>query len=384
MFEALIKNLDTLESGLAKNALRNRKTILGLLNDISGQVTTLTQKGAALPKGSRSELSNLSRVVRDCHSGVSTGRMTYQGLREASRDIIGKINKKLKLFDEGLFEGTDQNAPKTGPNKEYATEALIKGKVEKLSQLMLKKYVTDIGTTAKAKVSIMERVKDLTPILSEKFAKFTQKELVELNPQELVDNYTIEEIAGLTLSDLREYATKIPDDVRALNDSYKKFYRRLPTALSNPFSVIQYPVVPLFADFTAGMDNGKLEHAGFKVSRVGEHYIVLEDQYLLVLDTEKLGIKSAMRTDRKGRLKSVKNSDDLHDPSSPSFVINEVLELINGPSNTKYVVGSSVPIKNPRNPKHILVWIVSQKARNALDRVLRSAEVKWDIPRQSA
>lgn len=374
MFEPLIKKLDELERGLASASLRSPKKIAALLNGIIGQVNIFMQKADSLPKGSRTALTSLKRIAQDCASGVTGGTLPYQSLRAASRDNIGRYNKTLKLLDAGQL--TDQHKKEFRKTENSPTEALITAKVEKIGKLMIDKNVPN--HFAKNKEQLLSQIVEIKKQLRDKFGALRQNELVELDPRELVDTHTLEEIAELTIDDLKEYGKTIPDEVRALNESFKKSYLKLPPALKEPFAIIEFPIVPQFVDFTAGSE-GKLERAGFKVTQVGEHYIVLEDQHLLVLDIDRLGIKSSgIKAGRGGKLKTVKGDDT--SPNSLWNVAGRILAEINKRSSIHYVVASNVAKRNPRNPKLALVWIIPEKARIDLSRSLRTTEVNWDIP----
>jgi hypothetical protein len=94
---------------------------------------------------------------------------------------------------------------------------------------------------------------------------------------------------------------------------------------------------------------------------------------LLALDMERLGIRASSRINRAG--KTVKDKND-----NAGEIIAKVLTAINSQSSVKYAPASDIRIRNPRNPKIMLVWIIPERKRKALEQALHTREVVWDLP----
>ncbi|MNR08437.1 hypothetical protein D3C85_1245920 [compost metagenome] len=134
----------------------------------------------------------------------------------------------------------------------------------------------------------------------------------------------------------------------------------------------------MFKDLDAVKNPQKLERAGLTVTRVGDHFIVLENQYLLCIDTEAVDMMTTMKYNRdKTKFVSIKNQKE----NNPE--IEQILNLINQRSNIQYTTASHTIVRNPRNPKLAFVWIVPEHTRLVLEQSLRTRQVDWDIPRHN-
>mgnify|MGYP001071290274 CR=1 FL=1 len=169
-------------------------------------------------------------------------------------------------------------------------------------------------------------------------------------------------------------------EIRKLASSYSKYYSKLPRSLNGqPFAAILMPITPIYEDLSAQIDPGVLERSGLKVTRVGDGYIVLENQALLVFDIASMGWDTGLTV---GTGKVVRLTGPKKEARSAEMLdsINDVLETVNKKSSTKYVLASSMLIPNPRNAKQWMAWVVTNTQRKQLEQVLRTVEVRWGLP----
>ena len=290
----------------------------------------------------------------------------------------------------------------------------IKGTPLKLSQirLALTSILTDVeDAQAQLKVyrtnedtrelvpsgisSLLNRVLRVTTeianatIFADKGDRLSQRELV----QSYHDSFPFDDIKQAIESHIvsvrsRRTSQKMGSDVtadRAIGDlarSYSKSYNKLPTSLKGlPFTAFHMPITPLFKDIGVQIDPSKLERAGFKVTRVGDGYIVLENQSMIAFDHKELGIDSGVRKTKRGykiaKLSGPKR-ELAHTAANDKLI--ELIETINSRSHVRYSLASSQFVPNPRNPKMWLAWIVTDAQRKALAQTLNTIEVEWGLP----
>lgn len=170
--------------------------------------------------------------------------------------------------------------------------------------------------------------------------------------------------------------------LKTLISSYGKHYQKLPTTLGTlPFKALKLPVVPLFKDLSAAIDPSGLERSGFKVTRVGDGYQVLEDQYIIAFDHAELGMRTGVRKVKGGFKVSQKNSvQRAADDQQHQDKLLDLIDKINERSHIKYALASAKLVPNPRNSKIWLAWIVSKTQRKNLEQVLRTVEIDWGLP----
>lgn len=148
----------------------------------------------------------------------------------------------------------------------------------------------------------------------------------------------------------------------------QKFYdgaSKLPERIATPFTVIDYPIVPLFEDFNL-LEDKALKQVGFRYERIAESFVVLKGQKLLVADVPKL--TEMFGTGRKNKL-------DLH------AVIMDVLAQINKNSHVKYELMSPTFQRNPRNANLSLAWLIPAEKLKILSRVGRTVKLtSWSLP----
>lgn len=171
-------------------------------------------------------------------------------------------------------------------------------------------------------------------------------------------------------------------EIKKLAGSYSKFYSKLPMRLNGvPFKAFKMPITPLFEDMSAQFEPERLERAGMDVTRIGDGYIVLENQVLLAFDHDAMGWKSGMKNvggqTKILRLTGPKAERRGHEMEDD---INNVLETINKQSSTKYALASKQLLPNPRNAKIWLAWVVPAAHRRSLEQALRTFEVSWGLP----
>lgn len=279
-------------------------------------------------------------------------------------------------------------------------------------RLALTSILTDVeDATAKLKVlRIGEDTKGLVPvginkllnrvlrvttelanatIFAEKGERLTQRELV----QSYKDSFPFDDLKAALEAQIRLVKTqrtsqKMGSDTDAdkamgkLVASYSKFYNKIPATLKGlPFAAFKMPVTPLFKDLGAQIEPERLDRAGFDVTRVGDGYLVLEDQFMIAFDHKELGIDSGVRK-VKGGFKIAKLSGPKREiaATEANDKLIELIEQVNRRSAVRYALASTKFVPNPRNPKVWLAWIVTENQRKALAQTLRTVEVDWGLP----
>lgn len=171
-------------------------------------------------------------------------------------------------------------------------------------------------------------------------------------------------------------------EVKKLASSYSKYYSKLPRDLKGfPFKAFRIPITPLYEDVAAQIDPGIIERAGFDVTRVGDGYLVLENQNIIAFDYEAMGWESGFSNTIKGtKVIQLTGPQRVAYGQAKVDSINSVLDTINAKSSVKFVLASTLLIPNPRNPKIWLAWIVSTSQRRHLEQALKTTEVVWGLP----
>lgn len=171
-------------------------------------------------------------------------------------------------------------------------------------------------------------------------------------------------------------------ETKKLASSYAQHHNKLPRALKGlPFKAFRMPITPLYEDIAAQIDPGIIERAGFDVTRVGDGYLVLEEQNIIAFDYEAMGWKSGFSTNSKGtKVVRLTGPQRTADSAAKVDAINDVLDKVNKKTNTKYVLASTMLLPNPRNPKIWLAWIVTTAQRRHIEQALKTTEVQWGLP----
>lgn len=382
MFDQLFEVLGTYESGLADRTLKSPRQMKTLLTSAINQVTTLLQNGGSLPKGSRSSLTTLRRVMSDCLAGLTSGNISYKEVRAISRDKIGREHALLKRLEDankkpvGELEFEDDDA------EPMAASKLVQAKMKQIETALGKRYVMGNELSGPSAVMMIRKTGELLEILTNKISRMTDSDVKKIDAENLVSTHTLEELSEMPPEDLMKKSEE-SDELKELVASYSKIMSKLPVNLHSPFQAFEFVVVPLFGAMKTangaarGKFLGAMQRAGVKVRMIGDHYPVFEKQYLLALDCKRLGIPKGLKTTKAGRTKTVNTSKA---DNGPDTIVGKVLDTINSVSPIKYVPASTQLISNPRNPDIKLMWIVPENVRIAISNALHTSEVTWGLP----
>lgn len=375
-FDAIFEQLKAFEQGMAEGTLAKPSLIKAMLKEIITSATVLSNRGK-LPQGSKSVLARITKLCDATLTGLQNKELTLSELRmDISRDKLGPLHTLLVKAVTGTVTDSDKEQA-----RDYETDENKSAEIKRL----LKDYKYGNLFVARTQYDEEDAADDIGVYLSQ---NFTASQLRAIT-SDMMHNYSYEDFwnalygkdakqhAGIIK---RELTKKHDDEFAQLSESYKHLKDSIPKQIPHgkPFNAIAHPVVPLFDDINAMKDPGKLERAGFKVTPVGDHFIVLENQMLLCMDLERMHIPQSLRPSRdKTKLKSVNNSSELMD------AIEEVLEIINRRAPQKFAIASTTIVRNPHNPKIVLVWIMTEHSRKMLESSLRTRRVDWDIPRHN-
>lgn len=394
-FDDLIKALTFFEQGMAENTLTRKSEIAKRLDDISNQATILLNQGS-LPTGSKSTLLKIRKLVKETAEGLRTDVFSSLGpIRRISRDHLGTLHTALNVQLGGGLTA----AEKTQIRESYSSDEDTTTEIERLVAAF------DPGSLQVGgfKRNHEDALNDVASFLDQNFTLSQLRSIQPYtdevtpggkpvkNPDCVWNDLTYSEVLAATentpkgktkLAALkRELVKKHDDDLASLSESYKELSRRLPRTLKHAFAPIYYPVVPVFQDIGVYKNPSRLENAGLKVTRVGDHFIVLENQLLLCIDLERVGVKGSIRLTRDGqKMKTVNNNNELE------AKIHEIVGHINETarhSGTAFAVASDTVVRNPNNQHIALVWLVEEKVRKKLANTLTNTKVQWDIPRHN-
>lgn len=388
-FDGVLNALSAFEEGMAKNTLRRKSEVIAKLNAISNETTTLQNQGK-LPQGTKSSLSKISKLVRDTISGLETGVFSnLTAVREVARDHFGRLHSTLRQQLDGGLNAEQKELVR----ENYAND---EDKFEELKRLV---GAFDPGTLLINGVKVEKRVAlaNVTTFLNDNFTLSQLRSIRPLkedgtnDPDSKWNQISYPEIWAAMQPDAkgkaklsalkRELVQKHDDDLAQLSESYKELVRRLPRSLRVPFAAVYYPVIPVFHDLGA-YKPGRLEHAGFKVKWIGTHFPVLEDQFLLCVDLDKIGIKDSVRMTRDGeRMKTVNNDGEL--AKAVQGIIDQINETARH-SGQSFSLASDTIVRNPNNPRIALVWLIDSRVRKQLHNLLDGkTKTTWDIPRHN-
>lgn len=392
-FDDLIKALNAFESGMAENTLTRKSDIIKRLEEISNQATILLNQGS-LPTGSKSTLLKIRKLVKETAEGLRTDVFSSLGpIRRISRDHLGTLHSALTLQLGGGLTAEE----KTQIRESYASDEDTSAEIDRLIAAFDPGSLTIGGT----KVDLHTAMNHVRQFLDQNFTlsqlRSIQPYTGEMtpggkpvkNPDCVWNDLTYSEVLAASeetpkgktrLAALkRELVKKHDDDLATLSESYKELSRRMPRTLKHPFAPIYYPVVPIFQDIGVYKNPTRLENAGLKVTRIGDHFIVLENQLLLCIDLDRIGIKDAIRLTKDGqRMKTVNNNSALE--TEVHKIVGHINETARH-SGTSFAVASDTIVRNPNNPRIALVWLIEEKVRKKLANTLTNTKVQWDIPR---
>lgn len=411
-YDSLYEALDSFEQGMAAGTVKSRKGVITGLDAIKVSIATLLNKGNGRP-GVKSVLMRLRKLIDETSQGVADGTLSsLTEVRKISRDNIGKLNTALRLAVSGSLSNSQKKEVATherDEDKEDEIEYLISaydagGGLKTTKHRSRNEHGEERNFTTNNAEDIQQT---LYWFLQNKFNKSQLASLVnsvragvehdkekKTNPKATMDSNDLEiyeYFKSMEYSDIQQaddnanvarelvqnLTKKHDDDLKSLSESYKSLSKRLPAHVNGPFTAIYYPVIPLFKDIDASRSPEKLERAGLTVSKVGSHFLVLENQLLLCLNLKELDIKGSLRLTRDGKMKSVKNSHELDD------ALSKIMTEINARFPKKYALASHTIVRNPKNPDVAFAWLISEHARRTLTQVLHTTQVDWDIPRHN-
>lgn len=228
-------------------------------------------------------------------------------------------------------------------------------------------------------------------IFAEKGDRISQSELIQSYHDSFpFDAY--EDMLSKTIAAVRKSRTSqrmghnnVGDKAMAdLAKSYSKYYNAIPTKAQLrglDFRAFKMPVTPLFKDLSAQIEPERLTRAHFKVTQVGDGYILLEDQYIITFDFKALGIESNFKKTKGGfkPIRRVGGAAVQHNENRINKLL-DVIDQINSRSAIKYVLASEKYIPNPRAKELWMAWIVTEAQHRILQQVLRTTEVDWGLP----
>lgn len=228
-------------------------------------------------------------------------------------------------------------------------------------------------------------------IYADKGDRISQSELVQSYHDSFQFN-AYEDMLNQTIAAVRKSRTsqrmgdnKTSDHAMAdLAKSYSKYYTAIPTKAQLrglDFKAFKMPVTPLFKDLSAQIEPERLSRAHFKVTKVGDGYILLEDQYIITFDFKALGIESNFKKTKGGfkPIRRVGGAAAQHNENRINKLL-DVIDQINSRSAIKYVLASEKYIPNPRAKELWMAWIVTEAQHRILQQVLRTTEVDWGLP----
>ena len=370
MFDDLITELDSFEQLVSSGKLPRRSILTEQLTTIKNMIVVKLNAGGKLPNGSKSLLSKISRLSDDLITGLRSPEvMSGKDFLVAVRDKFGPLNAALTGLGQGGTLNADQKAQmrtlENDEDKTAAIEALYKNWMPgptKLNGVQRdgQAIFDDVGYFLHTNFSLDQ----LKSFDMDAWRQLTYKDIYERTPE-------------TTTKMKQELIRKGETDYKALSESYKDVAKRLPTRIQQgAFSAIRFPVVTVWSEVAASKNEFIMRNAGFKVTRVGSHFSVLENQYLLCIDLDKAGVGDAIVLSKDKQRTRTKQTN-----SALWTAAQNIVNTINDRSPVKYAIASHTVVRNPRNARIALVWLITEKQRLALTQTLHSREVDWDIPR---
>lgn len=389
--DKLFDAMDSFEHAMATRSIKSRKGSIDGLNAIAAQVVTVLNRGTSFKPGVKSILLRIERLVNETVKAIANGDYgNLTEIRQVSANKLGPLNAMLRGQNAGVKATNDQKAQVREYEKDEDTQDEIAfltdpanynpGKTKIGQHEYVGQDIVDtVGSFLHWNFS-KSQLNSLVRAIKEYKSHVEHRTPIDENVKEIAEYWN-----GLTLMDILAAAPKTPalreivtaltkhhdDDLKDLAESYKSLAHRLPASLpaGTPFKAFYYPVVPIFKDFDASRSPAKLERAGFTVSKIGSHFMVLENQLLLCVD--KHALESLYTKTVKGH--TTKEIFGLY--------MQEVLDAINSRFPKKYALASYHVVPHPKNPNLGFVWLISEHARVALSQSLHSTQVDWDIPR---
>lgn len=383
VFDKLISSLDAFEQAVSSGKLPRRSVLTAQLESITKEIIIL-QNQRGLVAGSKSLLTKLSRLCADLINGLASPEiMSGKDFIIAVRDKFGPLNSGLTNLNKGgALSDSQKSQMRTLENDEDKSSVIADlmerstpGKDGKMGPWHYGPTVVN-GTDRKGQ----EAYEDVTYFLHTNFT-YDQLKSFDLDKW---NQLTYKDIFNRTDETTRkikaELVKRAEDDYKALSESYKDVAKRLPRNIPNngPFTAIKFPVVTVWQEVAASKNEFIMRNAGFKVTRVGSHFSILENQYLLCIDLDKAGIGESIVLKENHRARIKKTDGPLWDTAQ------NIVNTINARSPVKYAIASHSVVRNPLNARIALVWLITEHQRRALTETLHSREVDWDIPRHNS
>lgn len=369
----LIELMDTFEEGVAKATLRSRSQIAGHLRSIENAAVTVSNQGR-LPPGTKSIALRIRKLSADIRHGLESKELSAKEFRDVVKNKLGQLNTAFKQSISGKLS----SAGKEQVREEHESQD---------TWPLIEKIVQEHGYDQSSGVVRGRHHysgEHLNAMMEKMLSSFTLQELRTMD-MGIFESVTVDDLIEGDKHGFghikRNLFHKSDEEYRQLSESYKHLNKLLPRHV-DVATAISYPVIPVFNDIDAIKNPHKLENAGFDVTRVGDHFLVLENQFLLCLNTEELDFGKALKVSRdKTKLRSVKGKAAQQAEDQTSSAVLDFLEQINMRSKVKYVLASDTIVRNPLNHKIALIWLIPEKSRHVLDQTLRTRKVDWDIPR---
>lgn len=371
MFDDLVTELDAFEQTVSSGKLPRRSILIAQLTQIKNIIIIKLNQGK-LPIGSKSTLSKLSNLADALINGLKSPEiMTGNVFVTSVRDKFGPLNTALTKLNKGETLNADQKAHmrtfEGDADKTGAINALMEGwkfgptKFDGATE----RDDEDMDNIVRHFLHNNFTADQLKTIDRAKWDQITYKEIYKSNEE------SIRKIKA-------ELVQRSENDYKALSESYRSVSGRLPTKIPHggAFSAIKFPVVTVWSEVAASKNEFIMQNAGFKVTRVGAHFSILENQYLLCIDLDKAGVgQSIVLTKEKARTRQVN--------AALWGTAQNIVNTINERSPVKYAIASNTVVRNPRNARIAMIWLITEKQRMALTKTLHSREVDWDIPRHN-
>lgn len=369
MFDDLVTKLDAFEQTVSSGKLPRRSVLIAQLTQIKNMIVIKLNQGK-LPNGAKSTLSKLSSLSDALITGLKSPEiMSGSAFITSVRDKFGPLNTALTKISKGENLNADQKSQmRTYENDEDKSGAIA---------ALMKDWEYGSTIIHGENREGQEALDDVQYFLH---TTFTLDQLKTFD-RAAWDSLTYKEIFNRTPETTakmkQELIQKYEENYKALSESYRGVASRLPTKIQHgAFSAIKFPVVTVWSEVAASKNEFIMRNAGFKVTRVGAHFSILENQYLLCIDLDKAGVgQSIVLTKEKARTRKVNEA--------LWGTAQNIVNTINERSPVKYAIASNTVVRNPRNPRIAMIWLITEKQRLALTQTLHSREVDWDIPRHN-
>lgn len=392
VFDDLLAELSRYETGMANATLKSKVAIANQLMKIATKAVIILNEGS-MPPGTKSVVLRIERWTRETAAGVSGGSFrNLTEIRVVSKEQLGLMHSGLRQAINGGLSAANKEVLRThfDADEDKTTEvnrlleAFDPGATKIGGVAFDEKTIKEAAYTFLAQNFTLSQLRSIQPYLPLEEGQTKPKR----DPDCKWNHATYLDIREALVADAkgrakmsafkRELVAKHDNAHKELSESYKNLQRRLPRNIQHAYSAFYFPVVPSFKDINAYKSN-RLESAGFKVTWVGDHFPVLENQLILCIDLKKVGVSESLSPTKDGeRLKTVKNGEEIRKK------ISEIIAEINvtaARTGVKLVPASDTVVRNPVNAHMTLVWLIPEHSRRLLAEMLNNTQVSWDIPR---